>query len=270
MICPSCGATNPPLQDVCHKCGKPLNPRGGSFFKKSGTPKTAPPTTFSKPKYEAYSRRGLFTHEEIARKMKMDYSYAHGDQTQKSLEGVLALVAQSVKPNLDMHAFLAGATTLIQRQFSLREVSIGLRDPDGLYRFKYLAGFSDDAAAAMKRLAYTRQQFDDNPDYKGTMISRYTKVFLAEDVPFREEEKATYSRPILLDASRHSPTESIEGDYVDFNIYGVDGELLGWIETSGTRMGTLPEIESIKWIELIAQVIGMAMLNQGHKQRISR
>lgn len=267
MICPNCGATNPALRGICQKCGKPLNPLGGSFFKRAEAAKQVPPTASPRPSSEAYSRKGLFTHAEISKKMKMDYSYSHGDQTQKSLDGVVALLAQSMRSTLDMHTFLAGVTNVIQRQFSVREVAIGLRDTDGLYRFKYLAGFRDEAAAAMRRLAYTRQQFDENPEYKGTMISKYTKVYLAEDVPFREDEKETYSRPILLDASRHSPTESIEGDYIDFNIYGVDGELLGWIETSGTRMGTLPDIESIKWIELIAQVVGMAMLNQGHKQR---
>ncbi len=256
MICPNCGASNPPLRGTCTKCGRALNPLG------TGSPRPAQPARpviISTPTSESYTRKAEFTHEEIVNKMKLDYSYAHGDMNHRALEGVTGLVAHAMVSPLDRHALLQEACNLIQKQFSIREVAVGLKDEDGIFRFKELVGFRVEADRAMRQCAYKQEDFSDAKTYKGKMISRYTKVYLAEDSPYREDEKDTYSRPLLLDTKRRSPTESLEGDYLDCYIFGPEDELLGWIETSGTRAGELPDIMTIKWIELIAQIIGQTL-----------
>lgn len=261
MNCPDCGAVNVPGKATCHRCGKPLNPLATANLggKHSSVARLRGST---RPDAEPYAMKGSFTHDEIVKKMKLDYSYAHANATDRALEGLTNLVSEAIAGNLDQQAFLKKTVEIIQRFFGLREVSVGLKDPDGLYRYHFLAGFRDDAEAAMRRLAYSKELFGDNPQYKGTMISKYTKVFLAEDLPFKEDERTTYSRPILLGTVRHSPTESLEGDYLNIHIYGRGNEILGWIETSGTRMGKLPDITSVKWMELIAQIIGIVVTSK--------
>jgi hypothetical protein len=55
----------------------------------------------------------------------------------------------------------------------------------------------------------------------------------------------------------------LEADYIDTWIQGVNGRLLGWIEISGTRTGKLPDILTIKLIEVIASIIGVALVQRG-------
>lgn len=260
MNCPICGAVNSSGRATCYKCGKALNPLIASNLTRRDSSMQSQSAT--KPESESYARKGSFTHDEIVKKMKMDYSYAHGDATNRALEGITGLAAQWMSTDIDLQAFLKDAAEIIQRCFGLREVSVGLKDPDGLYRYHIMTGFREDAEIAMRRLAYSRDLFDDNPQYKGTMISKYTKVFLAEDLPFKEDERDTYSRQILLDTLRHSPTESLEGDYLNTHIYGKGDDILGWVETSGTRTGKFPDVTSIKWIELVAQIIGLVITNR--------
>lgn len=71
-----------------------------------------------------------------------------------------------------------------------------------------------------------------------------------------------YNRPALLAKKRHGATESLEGDYIDIRILGRGEELLGWIEISGTRAMKLPNITTVRWVEVIASVIAAALVNQ--------
>jgi hypothetical protein len=153
------------------------------------------------------------------------------------------------------------AAALIQKQFSIREVAIGLRSPaDGFYRYEVLLGFRSDAEAALRRLAYSESDFWNDDTYKCTSISKLTRLFLAEDNPYTDGEKNSYSRPFMLGFKRSSPDESVEGDYFNVVIPGASGEAIGWIEFSGTRSGRIPDAMTIRWVEAIATVIGSAMV----------
>jgi len=203
-----------------------------------------------------------FNHGDIARKWKLDYSFVK-DQTNRTLDGVQKLFSHFQKPEMDIHALLEDAANLIAQQFRIREVTIGLRSPvDGLYRYEVMVGARADAEKAFRRIAYTADDFRENSKYKGTSLSKYSKLFLAEDSPYADGEKDSYSRPFLLGMKRGSMTESLEGDYLDVHIYGMEDDLVGWIELSGTKTGNIPDVTTIRWVELISKIIGTAITSQ--------
>ena len=204
-------------------------------------------------------------HTEIARKMKLDYAYGVKDKTERALDGILSLLSHCQEPQMDMKDFLIEAANIIQRHLGMDNVSIGLRSAsDDLFRYEVFVGTRSDLEAAHRKLAYTEKDFVDDTEYKGTMIGKISKLYLAEDVPYKDDEIESY-RAALLGLRRRSPTDSSEGDYIDFWIQGTNGKLLGWIETSGTRVAELPDIMTIKLIEVIASMIGVVLTKQGMK-----
>ena len=82
-------------------------------------------------------------------------------------------------------------------------------------------------------------------------------------MPYKDDEIGSYDRAALLGMRRLTPSDSLEADYIDIWIQGVNGKLLGWIEISGTRTAKLPDIMTIKQIEVIASVIGAALVKRG-------
>lgn len=209
--------------------------------------------------------------EEIHRRMRKEYLYADPDYSHKILEGVQALLSHFQAPRINIHAFLQEASDLIQRQFWLRTTSIATRTPsDGMYRYEVSTGFREDAWLAHKRLAYSYEQLWDPKVYKAREISPKTKLFLAEDTPYAEGEEGTFNRPLFLKSKRRSPLDSIEGDYLDVDILGTGGEVLGWIEVSGTNDGKLPSTMAIKWIEVISSIVGVVLTTQGYYKSSGR
>jgi len=192
--------------------------------------------------------------------MRLDYSYAKGDRNLRIMDAVQSLFFHLHAGKVDTKSLLNDAANLINRQFSIREVAIGLKSgADGKYRYEALVGYRKESEEAHRKLAYSYNEMYDEAKYKGTVLSKYTRLFLAEDEPYAPGEETTYSRPMMLKLRRKAIEDSIEGDYLDTNIYGSGDDLLGWIEISGTNGWKLPDITTIKWIEVIACVIGSAL-----------
>ena len=199
----------------------------------------------------------------ISEKLKFEYSHGAVDPVHRSQEGIQSLLVHFRKPKIDIDGLLAEAANLISRQYGIADVAIGLRDPkDGLYRYKAMVGFRNHAIEAHKMIAYTKEQFYDGCEFKGSDISRYSRIYLEEDNVLTEGEMKAYNRPALLAKRRHNATESLEGDYIDVKILGRGEDLLGWIELSGTRAMKLPDITTVKWVEVIASIIAAALVNQ--------
>ncbi len=127
-----------------------------------------------------------------------------------------------------------------------------LSTPDPLFerRMKGFLGFGTEFA----------DDFLGDSKYKGRVISDYSKMYFEEDKPYTDGSESTFNRPALLKSKRHSTDDALEADYLDVHIFGPDKELIGWIETSGTIMGKMPDITTIKTIEVIASMIGAAIL----------
>ncbi len=260
MKCPSCERENPEKATLCRFCGKPLKVSrdnlgpGGEF-----------PRRVEIPGREMFSPKGLKSqqavdHRSILDKVKFDYSHGVRDHTQKALEGVQNLLSNLQSPKVDIEKMFNEAAQLIWRQFGIDNVAIGLRSKeDGLYRYKVMAGFREDALAAHKKIVYKKEQFFDSTEFHGVKISKYSTMYMAENNILTEAEKEAYNRPGLLAQSRKDLTDSLEGDYIDVGIYGRNDDLVGWIEISGTRTMKLPDVTTIRWVEVIASILAAAL-----------
>lgn len=198
--------------------------------------------------------------KDVALKMKIDYSRGIKDQTTKNVEAVCGLCWKFEQPNLNLDSFMQETADLISRLFSIESVAIGVRDPaDKLYKYKIVTGLDKETADGYLNLKYTREQLLEPGTYPSYEISNHTRVFLAEDHPYAKGEEFTYRRPGMIGMKRRTLTDSLEADYLDFLFYGPDGEIMGFVETSGTRMKRLPDTATIRWIELLASVVGVAI-----------
>jgi len=198
--------------------------------------------------------------QDVVLKMRIDYSRGVRDQMTKNLEGVCGLSWRLEQPNLDPDVFMKEMAELITKLWSIDGVAIGVWDPtDRLYKYRAIAGFDKESEDGYKKLAYTKEQLLDPSVYPSYEISKHTRLFLAEDHPYAEGEEFTYRRPGLIGMKRRDPTDSMEADYLDSFCYGPDGEVLAYIEISGTRMRRLPDTATIRWMELMAVILGVAI-----------
>lgn len=185
----------------------------------------------------------------------MDYQYASSNPS-NPVDCIHDLINELADPDIPLEKFLQDTVNVMHERLCIHEATIGLRDTDGIYRYKVMAGLEDSEWEAHQRLSYSREQFDDPSLYKFKQIGKYTRLYLAEDNPYQEGEEETYSKPLMLQSSRKSLEDTIEGDYLDIYIYGKNDELQGWIEISGMKNGKFPNAETIKVVELLASVIG--------------
>lgn len=244
MKCSACGTQNEDFQDKCRKCGKKLSEHA------------AKPAASTKDPSASTS----FSHDDVARKLKQEYANAVKDDADRYLETIQQLCVEVLRHNQASMRIVEHVAKLIFRQFHIKEVSIGLRSAsDGRYRYAAMQGMRVNIWAEHAKLSYDRQAFHDDQRYKGTQISKFTKLLLAEDEPYDDYEKKTYSEHLMKASKRRTLTDSIEGDYLDVMVFGTDGILLGWIEISGTWDEKLPTARAIRAIEIVATLLGMAL-----------
>lgn len=216
------------------------------------------------------SARGQFDHTEVGRTLKAEYIAAAKDASVRGLDAVHALLRDLFQPAARPDELAQRIVRLVFTQFNLREVSIGLKCQDGLYRYVTQHGMRADVWAAHQKLVYSEKELFDPKKYKYTSISKYTRLFLAEDEPYDDDERNTYSAHLSNKSVRRSLRDSKEGDYLDFLILGRGEEILGWIETSGTWDGRIPDARSIRSIEIIASLFGLALTSLYGDSTITR
>jgi hypothetical protein len=198
--------------------------------------------------------------EIIKKRMWLAYQYACNNPANERTDAIHVLVTKLADPGIDMHLFLQEAADTINTKLAFKEVTIGLRSPsDGMYRYEVMSGLTDSEWEAHKNLSYKHEDFYNQDVYKSMQISRYTRLLLADDNPYANGEESTYERELMLQSKRKSLDDTIEGDYLDICIFGKEGDLLGWIETSGMKNGRFPDAETVKCLELLASVIGVAL-----------
>jgi hypothetical protein len=152
------------------------------------------------------------------------------------------------------------AAELISKLFGIESVAIGVRDPvDRLYRYKAVVGLEKQVVDGFSKLTYTKEELLNTNTYPNHEISSHTRLFLSEEHPYAEGEEFTYRRPGLIGMKRRTLTDSLEADYLDIFFHEPEGDILGFIEISGTRLRKLPDAATIKWIELISAILGVAV-----------
>lgn len=261
MKCPGCGTENPNEARHCRVCYRSLTTLGDNVGARRESVKQVGIPEKGRAPLKSFTSQPTIDHRTIPDKIKFDYSHGIRDPTQKALEGLQSLLSHFQDSHMDIDKFLNEAAEFIWRQLGIDNIAIGLRDPkDGLYRYRAMVGFRDDAMEAHKRIAYKKEQFFEDGEFHGVKISKYSRIYLAEDNVLTEAERSAYNRPGLLTIKRKDPTDSLEGDYVDTGIYGSGDELVGWIEISGTRTMKLPDVTTIRWVEAIASIIAAALI----------
>jgi hypothetical protein len=200
----------------------------------------------------------------IKKRMRLAYQYACSNPANERMDCVHNLITKLADFDIDMHKYLQEAADAICEKLGIQEITIGLRSPsDGLYRYEVMSGLSEAEWGAHKSLSYRLEDFFNSPVYKYMQISRFTRLLLAEDYPYANGEEATFEKDVMLQSKRKSLDDAIEGDYLDILIFGEGDDLLGWIEISGMKTGLFPDVESIKCLELLASVIGVALTQHG-------
>ncbi|MEM3050092.1 MAG: hypothetical protein QXT42_05170 [Thermoplasmata archaeon] len=198
--------------------------------------------------------------EIIKRKMWMDYQYASTNPANEYLDCINELLSRLTDPAQELGEFLQHVADSISNKLYVREVTIGIKSPeDGLYRYVAQAGLREQVWEEHKKLAYVYEQFVDTSQYKYKQISKYTKLYLIEDNPYAAGEEGTYDKALRQQSVRKALDDSLEGDYLDISVLGKNDELLGWIEISGLKTGKLPDTHTIKCLEMIASIIGVAL-----------
>jgi len=201
-----------------------------------------------------------FDHREVARKLKQEYAHGARDSSIRHLDALHSLVKYLMKADPNLDEMLEQTARSIYTQFSIKEVSIALRSTsDGLYRYAAEYGMRADVWAAHDKITYTYDDLMDTRKYKPITVSHHTQLFLAEDNPYGPDEGDTYSEHLMKQSKRKSASDSIEGDYLDIFLYGPQDEILGWIEISGTWDGKIPDARTIRCLEIVASVLGIAV-----------
>ena len=202
---------------------------------------------------------------DVARKLKLDYSRGVKDQNEKAVEGVNELWEHILQQEVEMKVIAKDASDLICKRFGIASAAIALRSSADLkYRYEAVAGLSAEIVNGFMKLSYTRDELLNPAVYKNYEVSKYSKIFLGEDHPYANGEEFSYSHPGLIGMKRRSLTDSLEADYIDTYIYDPGGEIAGYIEISGTRLGKLPDTTTIKWVEHIAFMLGAALRLRHH------
>jgi hypothetical protein len=178
----------------------------------------------------------------------------------EKLVEAIRLFMQESSEKTSVQSVLQSAARTIYASFGFNEINIGLRSEiDGMYRAELVFGRTKEAEAWMKDHAYTKDEMRPCKKYPGIMVSKASEFAIREDRPYTQEEIAAFNRPSLLNEERKSLTEMGEGDYLDVYIFGAKGDILGWIGLSNPRDKQIPDREALLALELMAQVIGLAI-----------
>lgn len=204
--------------------------------------------------------------ESVKRRLRFDYLSARSDPTSRVLDGYVSLLAHFQKQPLVVKDLIQDTANWIHRQFRLRWCMVGLRGPDGVYRYEVEAGMRPEAWTRQKTKLYKYTDFAPSADnYKAGEISKLSRVYLEEENQLGAGDEQVVNRPALLRSRRKADDETLEADFIDTLILGQRDELLGWIEYAGTLTGKFPDSMTIRYIEGIASIVAAAIIAQGNR-----
>ncbi|MCJ7490122.1 MAG: hypothetical protein MUO87_08315 [Thermoplasmata archaeon] len=209
------------------------------------------------------------TPDQIEINLKMAYLKTRRDPNSRVLEGFVTLLEHFQKNHMVLAALLQEAADLIRSRFTLRYVMIGLKGPDGKYKYEIMSGMRDDSWSAHRKKVYTLESFATSVPgwYSVGLISKLSRVYLEEKNPLGPGYETSVNRPALLSQQRSSIDTSLEADFFNTLIKGPRDELLGWIEYPGTVGGKLPDATVIRNVEVVASILGAAILYLDRNRR---
>jgi hypothetical protein len=182
------------------------------------------------------------------------YAPVASTEEEQVIESLDLLSAHAKMPGQSTQAFLNDVARVIYKSFGFKEISIGIKEKDGLFRYAAMLGFRDEVKATRHRPSYTLAEMMDKRAYPSTKVNRIVEIHLKEDMPTKEGDENMYNRPSLIGQERTSPDSMMEGDYIEMRIFGLNDELLGWIELSSPRDGKFPSRGTLKWLEFVSMI----------------
>lgn len=220
--------------------------------------------------YRFQKERETVSPDDVEIKLKMDYLRTKSEHLSKTFEAFVNILGHFQKDPMVLSDMLQDAANQIRSLFRFRYVMIGLRSPDGQYRYEFMSGMRDDTWAAHRKKSYRAESFSLSVPgwYRAGEISSLSRVYLEEKNPLGPGYEDSVNRPVLLSSKRTSADASLEADFLNTLIVGPRNELLGWIEYSGTVAGKLPDATAVRSIEVIASVLGAAITSHDRKRRI--
>jgi hypothetical protein len=191
------------------------------------------------------------------------------DQQEKIIDSLLSLLELAGERRQPLRDILEQACRTMFRLFGFREISIGLKSrEDFLYRYEVLFGYRRDVIDNMRKMKYTFEDMVSQEKFPHIKMGKLSELNPVEGLP--EWERGLFSRPSQLEVKREIQTEFLEGDYIDVWIHGNNGDLVGWIELSNPLDGKLPERATVRWIELIASILGHIISEKWMEEEASR
>jgi len=177
------------------------------------------------------------------------YSPVPDSIEEQYLAEISRFLLQSKKFHKSRELVLFEVMRILKRLSGFKEIAIGLRDPDGMYRYQEMTGFHREAENARRGITYSLDDMNDGVSFPSIRIGKYSQIHLSEKNPYKPGEEKTFNHPELLGKPRQNVDDMIEGDYVNIFLYGKNKEILGWIELSGPNNGKLPGRDLMLWLE---------------------
>jgi len=179
------------------------------------------------------------------------------DETERIMDQITKMLSKLPNPKMSIEAFLQEVIASIYRFSNFVELAVVIQDTkDGLFRYKAFIGYTQEAKKAAQTITYSYDEVIDDTDWPGIKINDVFHIYPAELQSFEGIEARTFNRPSQLQMKREFTDALIEGDFFEFDILGPNKEVFGWIETAHTKDKKMPSRNIVKWLELIAVILG--------------
>lgn len=188
--------------------------------------------------------------------LREQYSGTPKDNHENIMFAVSSLLSRSIGQE-SVDDILKDALRTIHRLFDFQFVAIALKDRDEVFRYKVQLGLTPESEKKYFEIQYTAADLFDDTSFPSTAVSDITRFYMAENSPYKEAEIGSYARPTHLGDKRARADDMVEGDYIDFYIRDWKNEVIGYFELASTRSKKLPTRDNIRWLELIATLLGI-------------
>ena len=201
------------------------------------------------------------TVERVYSRLAMDYRHSSitpQDECEKIILILKRLLKFNTEPGLNVINLLEETVRMISSYLEINEVSILILDQkDKKYRYLVFYGLTKKVIQAHKEIEYTYDEVIEYEKKNMKKVSDTTYICFAEKWP--KEEIKFFN--LHIGKKRAAEDDYVEGDFLDSHIYGSNGQLLGYIEYTGTKKNKMPSAKTILTIELMASIIGALLTN---------
>lgn len=187
-------------------------------------------------------------------KLKDTYLIVNKTDQERLISELNALVDYSLNRTNPLPKVLDRIGRLILKFFEFKSISIALRSNDGRYKYVVMIGHPKDAEEALRKQSYSGEDLLDYDKFPCIRLMPTVHFIPVEEFPIDEAELTAHHHPTLLKKPRMDLGSFLPGDYIDFFMFGYEGKLIGFIEVSETKDGRLPSKETVRWINLIANI----------------